>query len=416
MKRTDTVIIGAGQAGLALSHCLIARGIDHVLLERGRTAERWRTARWDSLRLLTPNWMSRLPGWSYRGNDPEGFMTRDEVIDYLDGYAQSFAAPVEELTTVLRVAPQGGGWLVDTDRGCWSARNVVVATGDADQPRVPSWARHLSGDVLQLTPTAYRNARRLPPGGVLVAGASATGAQLAEELRRDGREVVLAVGRHNRLPRRYRGRDIMWWLDRTGSLDRSLADLPDPVAARHEPSLQLVGRPTAEDIDLGVLLAQGVRLAGRLVGLDGWRARFAADLVQTVADADARLERVLARIDRYVHGHALEARVAAAEPVARVRLLGNGPAELDLREAGITTVLWATGYRRDYSWLQAPVLDDAQEIRHHRGRTPLPGLYVLGLRFQTRRRSSFIDGVGRDAQEVAEAIAGASGDPRRAAA
>jgi putative flavoprotein involved in K+ transport len=412
MKTIDAVIIGAGQAGLAISRCLTDRHYEHVILERGRVGERWRNERWDSLRLLTPNWMTRLPGWRYRGPEPEGFMTRGEVIGFLADYARSFQAPVEEETTVFSVVPVGQRWRVETDRGCWQTRNVVVATGDSDCPRIPTWARHLDPDVLQTSTTAYRNPLQLPAGGVLVAGASASGAQLAEELARAGRQVILAVGRHNRLPRRYRGRDIMWWLDRSGSLDRSLAELPDPEAALREPSVQLVGRPQPENIDLGVLQGLGVRLAGRLVGFTGLRAHFAGDLEATIGEADDRLERTLSRIDEHIAEEGLEGEAPPPEPVIRISVPDPGPAELDLRSAGIHTVLWATGYRRDYSWLHPEALDRQGEIRHHRGRTPFSGLYALGLRFLTSRRSSFIDGVGRDAEELAAAISGHEGGAR----
>ncbi len=426
MPSTHTLVIGGGQAGLAMSRSLGDRGVDHVVVERGRVGERWRSQRWDSLRLLTPNWMSRLPGDAYRGADPDGFMGRLEVVDYLDAYARSFDAPVEEGTTVLSAAPAAGGWRVATDRGTWSARNVVVATGHCDRPRVPGLAAALDRGVHQVDTTRYRNPGQLPAGGVLVVGASATGVQLAREIHRSGRPVTLAVGSHNRLPRRYRGRDVIWWLDRLGILDRTLADMPQPRLARREPSLQLVGRDAqdgdgcdaegAGGLDLASLARLGVRLAGHLVAAGGRRVRFAGDLPRVVADADDRLSRVLDRIDRYVAGHGLEARFPAEPRPPRVALAGPGPAELDLGAAGIATVLWATGYRRVYPWLHAPVLDAEGEVRHRRGRTPVPGLYVLGLQFMIRRRSSFLDGVGRDAAELAAELAGRAVHLDRAAA
>ncbi|HEX6201545.1 MAG TPA: NAD(P)-binding domain-containing protein [Thermoanaerobaculia bacterium] len=413
MRRIDTVIVGGGQAGLATSRCLAERGVDHVVLERGRIGERWRSERWDSLHLLTPNWMSRLPGHAYRGPDPDGFLHKDEVVALLAGYARSFAAPVEEGTTVTSVAPDrgGDGWRVTTDRGGWRARNVVIASGCCDRPRVPGMAAALDRRVAQVTPDRYRNPADLPPGDVLVVGASATGVQLADEIARSGRGVTLAVGEHNRLPRRYRGRDVVWWLDRLGVLDRPLDDMPDPRAARREPSLQLVGRPAGEpaDLDLAVLAARGVRLAGRLAAAAGRRVRFAGELRATVAAADARMARVLERIDRSIAAHGLDDRFPATPRPEPVRLAGPGPAELDLAARGITTVLWATGYRRVYPWLHAPVLDAEGEIRQRRGRTPLPGLYTVGLQFMIRRRSTFLDGVGRDACEIADEIAGARG-------
>lgn len=404
MQRIDTVIIGGGQAGLAMSRCLLDRGRDHVVLERGRVAERWRSERWESLRLLTPNWMARLPGYSYKGPDPDGYMSRADVIAYLEGYARSFAAPVENGTNVQSVTRSDGRYRVETDRGTWIARNVVVATGACDMPSVPPFAGDLDPDIAQVTTKNYCGPDQLPRGGVLIVGASATGVQLADEIQRSGRAVMLAVGRHNRLPREYRGRDVLWWLDRTGILDRSIEDLRDPDAGRSEPSLQLVGRRPGRSVDLDCLRDRGVRLVGRLQGVEGRHVRLGRNLQDDVAAADARLERVLTRIDEYA------ARLGLDQPPARrvapIALDDDGPAGIDLRAEGIETVLWATGFKRLYPWLQVPVLDQQGEIRHRRGRTPFPGLYVLGMQFLTRRRSSFIDGVGRDADEIACAITG----------
>jgi putative flavoprotein involved in K+ transport len=404
MQAVDTVIIGAGQAGLAMSRCLTEEDLDHVVLERGRVAERWRTERWDSLRLLTPNWLSRLPGGDYDGPDPDGYMTASGFADRLGRYARSFDAPVRDDTIVEAVEPAGGGYRVRTDRGTWAATNVVVATGWCDRPSVPSTATNLSPTVHQVTSTSYRNPHRLPDGGVLVVGASASGVQIADELRRSGRRVVLAVGGHGRLPRRYRGMDIWWWLERLGLLDKTIDEMPDPESARREPSLQLVGRPSGGNIDLGTLHDIGVQLTGRLIHIEGHRIGFADDLERTTAAADTRMRRVLAAIDDYVDLNGLGPEVLDGERIAPV-----SPAaafeRLDLRDAGITTVLWATGFRRDYPWFQVPVLDASGEIRQRQGRTPAPGLFVVGLRFQRRRNSSLIDGVGRDARAVADHLA-----------
>jgi putative flavoprotein involved in K+ transport len=401
---TDTLVIGAGQAGLAMSRCLTDRSIDHVVLERGRIAERWRSERWDSLRLLTPSWMTRLPGWSYRGPAPHGFMSSGEFVDYLSDYAAASAAPVVEDSAVHHLAAHGEGFEVTTTDRLWRASNVVVATGWCDQPAIPDLARHLDPGITQVAPARYRNPAELPDGGVLIVGASATGVQLAEELVHAGRTVVLAAGRHNRLPRCYRGMDIFWWLERIGSLDRTIDEVDDPVAIRHEPSLQLVGRPDHHAVDLATLQADGVELAGRLTGIDGHRVRFDGDLALTVASADDRLARTLGTIDDHIDASGLTAEVLEPDRPARVPV-GRAPERLDLRARGITSVIWATGHRRSYPWLSLPVLDAYGEISQRRGVTPFPGLYVLGQRFQQRRRSSFIDGVGRDAEDVADHLA-----------
>jgi putative flavoprotein involved in K+ transport len=405
VRTTDTLVIGAGQAGLAMSRCLADRGVDHVVLERGRVAERWRTERWDSLRLLSPNWMSRLPGWSYVGPDPHGFMTTRDVVTYLGDYASASSAPVVEDSAVLRLGRDGTGFVVTTTDQTWHAAHVVMATGWCDQPAVPAFAAALDRSIAQVVPSRYRNPRALPDGGVLIVGASATGVQLADELAAAGRDVVLAVGRHSRLPRRYRGMDIFWWLERIGSLDRTIDQMPDPAAARREPSLQLVGRPDHADLDLATLQAGGVALAGRLVAVDGTAVRFARDLSSTVAAVDEKQRQLLMTVDAHIDATGLTAEVL--DPVApRPVVVSDTPDRLDLRARGITTVLWATGHRRAYPWLALPVLDAAGEIRHRHGVTPVPGLYVLGQRFQHRRRSSFIDGVGQDAAEVADHLIG----------
>lgn len=395
MRATDTVVIGGGQAGLAMSRCLGELGIEHVVLERGRIAERWRSERWDSLRLLTPRWQSRLPSYGYTGPSPDGYMTKDELVSYLVRYARAFAAPVETETTVMRVEPDSRGYRVTTNRGTWLAQRVVVATGSCDTPLVPEAASALARGVRQLTASSYANPSSVPPGGVLVVGASASGVQIAEELARAGRDVVVAVGSHTSLPRSYRGRDVMWWMDRIGVLDEGADATRDLEAARRAPSLQLIGEPRS--IDLEGLRALGVRLAGRLTAADGSDVAFASDLGTSVAASERRRARMLARIDAFVAASDLE-RVFPHEERRPPMIVPKTPAALDLRREKIATVLWATGYVRRYPWLHVPVFDARGEIRHRDGITSLPGLYVLGLRLQRTRKSSFLDGVGADAR------------------
>jgi putative flavoprotein involved in K+ transport len=401
MRTTDTIVIGAGQAGLAMSHCLTEFGVDHVVLERGRLAERWRSERWDSLRLLTPNWMTRLPGWQYDGEDLDGFMTAGELVDEFARYASTFDAPIEEHSAVESLRWDDDEFEVVTTAATWRARHVVIATGWCDIPAIPTMSHRLARDVHQVAPSDYRNPSSLPDGGVLVVGASATGVQLADELRRAGRDVVLAVGSHSRLPRRYRGMDVYWWLDRIGTFDRTIDDVADAARARREPSLQLVGRPDGRRLDLGTLQRSGVRLAGRLGAANGRRVRFHADLDVTIALAERRMARVLADIDAHIEASGLAGEVLA--PDAPPGVEPSEPlVELDLVASGITSVVWATGYRRSYPWLRIPVLDADGEIRQRRGVTKVSGLYVLGQRFQHFRSSNFIGGVGRDATFVAD--------------
>ncbi len=398
MKYTDTVIIGGGQAGLAMSRCLWERGVKHVVLERGKIGERWRSERWDSLQLLTPNWQSRLPHWHYQGDDPDGYMTTPEFIEHLENYAHSFNAPVHDGTTVLAVETlTRGSYRVTTDRGVWTARNVVIATGHCDVPWVPPVASGLADDLFQIVPSDYRNPGQLPAGNVLVIGASATGVQLAEEVAKAGRQVTLAVGRHTRLPRRYRGRDILWWIDTMGGFTAPA----DPADEASFPAPQLVGAPDNRSIDVALLQERGVRLTGKLVDAAGHQVRFDDGLAETVRNADQQLMATLAKIDEFSTVMGLDDKVGPKEVVAPTELRPT-PTELDLRAEGISTVLWATGYRRSYPWLKVPVLDERGEIRHRGGVTEEPGLYVLGLRFQRRNNSNFIDGVGNDAAELTQ--------------
>ena len=406
----DTVVIGAGHAGLAVSRLLTGAGHDHVVLERGRVGERWRRESWDSLHLLTPSWMTRLPGWSYEGPDPDGYLAAGEFVDHLQGYAASFGAPVVDGTTVEQVRFSGRGgarYAVTTDRGTWYADNIVLATGPHGTPYVPAGLHRAQ----VLTSSEYRNPAQLPDGGVLVVGASASGAQLADELNRSGREVVLSVGRHTRMPRRYRGLDIYWWMEATGRLARTVDEMPDPVAARREPSMQLMGRNDPDratpDLDLALLQSRGVRLAGRLQAVHGRTAQFGDELVMNLAGAEATMHRFLDRVDSFVEGVGLSDEVWPGTRPAPVDL-PDAPTRLDLRAEGIETILVATGFRPHHPWLRLPIKTRDGGIRQYRGRTVAPGVYTVGQRFQHRRDSGLIDGARHDAQLVVSHLLGCS--------
>jgi putative flavoprotein involved in K+ transport len=418
MNRVDVLVVGAGHAGLAVSRLLTDAGRDHVVVDRGRVAESWRTRRWESLRLLTPSWMTRLPGWTYQGADPDGFMRSMELVNHLEAYAESFGAPVLHSTTVLDVrrhddGPGRGhdGYRVVTDQGTWLAGSVVVATGHCDRPAMPDFAADLPVGIQQLSPLSYRNPDEVASGAVLVVGASASGVQIADELAAAGRDVVLSAGRHTRAPRRYRERDIMWWLSTTGQLDRTVDDVADQAAARSEPSMQIVGRDDGRDVGLAELHSRGVRVVGRTLGwvgssegLDrGGFLRLGEDLPGTTAAADDGLRRLLDRFDRCApslgltgHGHDSDRPAAVALPPA--------PDRLDLAAEKVGAVVWATGLRSSYPWLRLPVLDRHGRIRQRLGATPSPGLFVIGQRFQQRRDSSFIDGARHDARHIVDAI------------
>jgi putative flavoprotein involved in K+ transport len=412
MQSTETLVVGAGQAGLALSWYLTRAGHEHVVLDRGRIGERWRTERWDSLTLLTPNWLNRLPG-SPPHDDRHAFLGGAGFAEYLHDYARGFGAPVVEGAAVRSVERNGSGYRVETGAGRWAVRNVVVATGHCDRPAVPAFSTRAPKGMHQLHAIGYRSPESLPPGGALVVGAGPTGQQLAAELRRSGRDVVLSAGRHAWLPRRYRGYDIWHWLHVTGALDRTIDEVPEEAAAS-SPSLVLTGANGGERLDLGVLHGLGVVVSGRLRGFAGTRAVFADDLAANVEDAERRMRRALRRIDERI------AAVGAAEPIADDPIpsfaLPAGPRSLDVADAGVTSILWATGFRRDLSWLKVPVLDAAGELLHQGGATSSPGLYGLGLRFQRTRKSHFIGGVGEDAATLARALAGSDAVPLELAA
>ncbi|HUR72818.1 MAG TPA: NAD(P)-binding domain-containing protein, partial [Sporichthya sp.] len=382
------------------------RGIDHVVLERGEVANSWRTERWDSLRLLTPNWMTRLPRHAYQGDDPDGFMTAAEVADMITGYGKAGGAPVVTNTTVTAVRPAAPGFVVDTDQGSWQARAVVLASGACNLPAIPAVAEAVPAGVTSLSLLDYRRPEDLPDGGVLVVGASASGVQIAAELHGSGRPVTVAVGEHVRMPRDYRGRDILWWMDAAGVLDEGYREVLDIVRARSLPSMQLVGTEQRATMDLNALSAAGVQLIGRLGAIRDGAALFSGSLPNVCTLADLKLTRLLDLLDEWADAEQLDPAGRGTRPEA-TRVPDPPPLDLDLRSGQIKTILWATGYRPDYSWLDFPVLDRKGRIRHDGGVvTEVPGLYLMGMPFLRRRKSSLIDGAAADSAELTAHLEG----------
>ncbi|MCA8882160.1 MAG: NAD(P)-binding domain-containing protein [Rhodobacteraceae bacterium] len=402
MRSIEALILGAGQAGLAMSRCLSDRGISHVVIERGEIANSWRHERWDSLRLLTPNWQSRLPGHCYDGPDPDGYMSMPQVIRYLDNYARISRAPVEERTRVIRVTRIGSGYCVETDRGTWLCRSLVLATGAASLATIPDCAAGLPDSIAQLTPLTYRNPDQLTPGGVLVVGASASGVQLASEIRAAGHEVTLATGEHIRMPRTYRGRDIQWWMDRAGIQDMPLSQVDDIARARRVPSLQLVGAAHPRFVDLNALQDSGIEIVGRLTTIRDGQAIFSGALANMCALSDLKMNRLLQAIDDWAEDRAA-APFDAPERFAPTRVPDTPRLSHDLMHGRFRTVIWATGVRPDHSWLDLPVFDHRGRLKHDGG-IVAPNLYVLGLPFLRRRNSALLDGVGADARFIADHI------------
>jgi len=400
----DVVVIGAGHCGLAMSYALSLRGIEHVVLERGEVANSWRTERWDSLRLLTPNWMTRLPGHGYDGDDPDGYMRAGEVARFIAGYAARTSAPVMTGTTVARVEPIGERYRVVTDRGELTARAVVLATGACNQPIVPAVAAAVPARVIQLTAHSYRNCGQLPDGRVLVVGASATGLQLAAEVARSGRPVTLAVGEHVRMPRLYRGRDIQWWMLASGVLDQGIGEVDDLERARRVPSPQLVGTPERATLDLNRLRREGVEVVGRLAAIRDGKALFSGSLRNVCALADLKMNRLLDAIDAYADAAGLAGQVGPSERFEPTRV--DAP-RLD-RALGpdVGAIVWATGFRPTYPWLHVDTLDRNRQLVHDGGVLKAPGLYALGLPYLRRRKSSFIHGAEDDVRDLAAHLAG----------
>ncbi len=405
-RTVTTVVIGAGQAGLAMSRCLTERSIDHVVLERGEVANSWRRERWDSLRLLTPNWQTRLPGHRYGGPDPDGYMSMPEVVGFISGYAGLISAPVETQTTVTSVRPAGDGYLVETNRGEWRCETVVVASGAFNIPAVPKIREGVPSSVTSVTPKSYRNPGKLDEGGVLVVGASATGLQIADEIHRSGRPITLAVGEHVRMPRVYRGHDIQYWMDAVGLLDERYDEVDDLARARRVPSPQLVGTAERSTLDLNALTDRGVRLAGRICGLRDGVAQFSGSLRNVCQLADLKMNRLLAGIDQWASETGKADEVPAPEMLEPTRVAKSPCLSLDLDRGEIRTIVWATGFRPDYSWLDVPAFDRKGRLRHDGGVVDLPGMYVMGLPFLRRRKSSFIHGAEDDARELCAELAG----------
>jgi putative flavoprotein involved in K+ transport len=385
-----------------MSRCLGDRGVDHVVLERGMVANSWRTERWNSLRLLTPNWQSRLPGYGYQGDDPDGYRTMPQVVEFLDGYARAISAPVEVDTRVTSVRSSDGGYVVATTRGDWQCRSVVLASGACNVARVPDVAGQIAPTLTMVTPMTYRAPDQLPPGGVLVVGASATGTQLADELHRSGRPVTIAVGEHIRAPRLYRGRDIQWWMDAAGVLDERYDTVDDINRARGVPSLQLTGSNDRATLDLNALGELGVRTVGRFVGMRDGKAQFSGSLRNQCMLSDLKMNRLLNTIDEWATANGLDGEVERPSRLPPTRVPDSPPLTLDLAREGIRTIVWATGYSPDLSWLHVPVLDRKGRIRHDGGVVEAPGMYLMGMQFLRRRKSALIDGAGDDARDLSD--------------
>ena len=403
IERVTAIVIGAGHTGLAVSRMLSERSIEHVVLERGEVANSWARERWDSLRLLTPNWQSRLPGYRYEGADPDGFMTMSEVVDFIGGFAAASDAPVRTQTEVTRVRAADDGYSVVTSQGELHCRSLVIASGACNLPSVPALRDAVPSSIASVTPFDYRNPQSLPEGGVLVVGASATGVQLADELRRSGRRVLLSVGEHVRLPRTYRGRDVLWWMEASGIWNQRYDEIDDVERARKLPSPQLVGSPQRTTLDLNALSAAGVEIVGRFSAVRDGRALFSGGLRNQFALADLKMNRLLESFDEWAESTSVDA--LPPERFEPTRVPQASRLHLDLASGEIRSIIWATGFKPDYRWLDVPVLDRKGRLQHDGGIVAAPRLYAIGLPVLRRRKSTFIHGAEDDAHDIVEHLA-----------
>jgi len=397
----ETVIVGGGQTGLAMSYYLSQCGREHIILERARVAERWRTQRWDSLMFQFPNWSIELPGRSYTGPDPDGFSHKSNILAFIEDYAAWIKAPLRTGVEVLslRRAPQPSGYLLSTSAGTIEARNVVIATGPYQRPRIPSLAAGVKPGFFQVHAGEYRNPQELPPGGVLVVGSGASGCQIAEELLMAGRQVLFAIGKHRRVPRRYRGHDVFWWRRALGFLDQKAEDTP---RGQRKPPPLVTGVGGGHDVDIRSYAKDGMRLLGHVREIRDGRVALAGDLGESLAAGDRAFDEFTSAVDDY-----LRSRGAGSSDVhasTSPRIIPTSVDEIDLRASNIQSVVWATGYVLDFRWIELPVFDARGEPVQVRGVTSAPGIYFLGLAWMHKVKSSFLYGVGEDARYLAERI------------
>ena len=404
-EQHDVVVIGGGQAGLAMSSVLQQRGREHVVLERRRIGERWRTERWESLRFQFPNWTLQLPGYTYRGNNPDRFAHYSEILRLVEDYAVSTGAPVREHTEALALTGHGtaGGFEVSLAEGSIHAQRVVIATGPFQRARIPDFARDVPPSVLQIDPTRYRSPEALPAGALLVVGSGASGCQIADELLHAGRRVYLSVSRHRRAPRRFRGRDVYWWLETLGRFDQTIDSFP---ARQHPPSTVVTGVNGGYNVNVRQLAADGVRILGRVISASGPNLAIQTNANQVLEEADQAYTGFLSAARQFVSSNGIEEQLDPDEPEEPVHLSGVEETDsLNLAREGINTIIWSTGYAFDFDWIKIPVLGDHGQPVQQRGVTPVAGLYFLGLHWMHTFKSGLLSGVGPDAEFLADHMA-----------
>lgn len=398
------VIVGGGQAGLSMSYCLKERGIEHIVFEKHQIAHSWRSKRWDSFCLVTPNWQCQLPGFPYDGDDPQGFMGRDAIVEYIVDYARSFEPPIREGVAVTRLRRgEAGSFEINTSIGDYTADQVVVATGGYHNPRIPAIAQRFPESITQLHSSQYKNPESLPEGAVLVVGTGQSGCQIAEDLHRAGRQVHLCVGSAPRSPRTYRGKDVVDWLDQMGYYDLPVDEHPQKDGVRARTNHYVSGRDGGKEIDLRQFATEGMRLHGRLLRVQNGELEFGDDLKANLDQADSVAESIKRTIDNFIEKHQIEA--PAEPPYVPMWEPKDGEGAIALPTMEISTVIWATGYHMDFRWIELPVFDGKGYPAHDRGITPLRGLYFLGLPWLYTWGSGRFSGIARDARYLMDCIA-----------
>ncbi len=404
MQHHTVIIVGGGQAGLSISYYLKDRGIDHVIFEKNAIGHAWRNQRWDSFCLVTPNWQCQLPGFPYPGDDPDGFMVRDDIVKYIEAYVDRFQPPVREGVAVQRVSQRSRNlFLVETSLGDLTANQVVIATGGYHRPKIPAFAARFSAGVTQIHSSEYKNPEALPPGEVLIVGTGQSGCQIAEDLHLAGRQVHLCVGGAPRSPRRYRGKDVVDWLEEMGYYDMPIDQHPHKEEVRHKTNHYLTGRDGGREIDLRQFALEGMQLYGRLTNIQGTNLQFDGTLKRNLDQADAVAASIKQTIDQYIAKHHLNA--PSEPPYEPVWEPQTVQLALDYEQVGISTVIWAIGYHTDFSWVDVPVFNGSGYPSHDRGVTPVEGLYFLGLPWLHTWGSGRFSGIARDAQYLADRIA-----------
>lgn len=401
-KQIDTVIIGAGHSGLAISYFLTQKKIPHVVLERGKIAQRWRSNRWDSITMVIPNYYTQLPGFHYKGSNPQGFDTREQYVQYLEDYAQFFNAPVQTETSVQELTRDSDYFIVKTDKGVFKAKNVVIATGAFQKQKAPDYAKVFPKNIFQIPSTEYKNPQQIPKGAVLVVGSGNTGAQIAEELNKNGKKVFFSLGRFRKTPRRYRGKDMIYWFEKMGRLEQTVDSLPTPDAKKVLP-IVFSGVGGGHEIDFYDLSEKGVTLIGRIEKVKNGKAHIAGDLVQNLEKGEEAYINFKKAADKYIEENNIDAPIEkiVEKEKPEIKVLQ----ELDLKKENIACVIWATGFEYEFDWIKiSKIFAQDGEPVHKRGVTPVKGLFFLGLPWLHKYKSFFIYGVGEDARYLSEQI------------